>query len=143
LVRGGKWSEEETAEFYKALRMVNTDFRVIGGLLNRDRKSVKLKFKKEEKINLEKVNEALNRENKLPYPKDKLNRIREVDKVRNGQSKKKGDRREYGEQQSLEQDADDIENDAHLSEGALVDTEVAQDYLTALDNQEIDESELV
>lgn len=47
-----KWSEKETAKFYKALSMIGTDFTMIQRLFsNRNRDEIKRKFKREEKLN--------------------------------------------------------------------------------------------
>ncbi len=47
-----KWSEKETAKFYKALSMIGTDFTMIQRLFsNRSRDEIKRKFKREEKLN--------------------------------------------------------------------------------------------
>ncbi|RNA22361.1 transcription factor TFIIIB component B -like protein [Brachionus plicatilis] len=47
-----KWTERETAKFYKALSMVGTDFTMIQKFFpHRNRDEIKRKFKREEKIN--------------------------------------------------------------------------------------------
>lgn len=47
-----KWTERETAKFYKALGMIGTDFTMIQRLFNhRSRDEIKRKFKREEKLN--------------------------------------------------------------------------------------------
>lgn len=47
-----KWTERETAKFYKALSMIGTDFTMIQRLFNhRSRDEIKRKFKREEKLN--------------------------------------------------------------------------------------------
>lgn len=47
-----KWTERETAKFYKALSMIGTDFTMIQRLFShRSRDEIKRKFKREEKIN--------------------------------------------------------------------------------------------
>jgi hypothetical protein len=47
-----KWTDRETAKFYKALSMIGTDFTMIQRLFpNRSRDEIKRKFKREEKLN--------------------------------------------------------------------------------------------
>lgn len=47
-----KWSKHETIKFYKALRMIGTDFTMIQKLFpQRTRDEIKRKFKREERIN--------------------------------------------------------------------------------------------
>ncbi len=47
-----KWTERETAKFYKALGMIGTDFTMIQRLFHhRSRDEIKRKFKREEKLN--------------------------------------------------------------------------------------------
>jgi len=47
-----KWTERETAKFYKALSMIGTDFTMIQRLFShRSRDEIKRKFKREEKLN--------------------------------------------------------------------------------------------
>eukprot|EP01119_Soliformovum_irregulare_P013696 TRINITY_DN366_c0_g3_i5.p1 TRINITY_DN366_c0_g3~~TRINITY_DN366_c0_g3_i5.p1 ORF type:complete len:401 (-),score=148.26 TRINITY_DN366_c0_g3_i5:86-1123(-) len=62
-VRGrGKWTQLETAEFFNALSQFGTDFSMIERLFpDRSRRQIKAKFKKEEKENPAKVNNALDR----------------------------------------------------------------------------------
>lgn len=59
------WSPEETIRFYRCLHTIGTDFSMMIQLFpNRSRRDLKLKFKKEEKLNLMLVNKA------LLYPKE-------------------------------------------------------------------------
>uniref|UniRef100_U5EM50 Putative neuroproteinsis n=1 Tax=Corethrella appendiculata TaxID=1370023 RepID=U5EM50_9DIPT len=54
------WPNDETIRFYKCLHTIGTDFSMMLQLFpNRTRRDLKLKFKKEEKINLALVNKAL------------------------------------------------------------------------------------
>ncbi|KAI4137225.1 MAG: hypothetical protein L6R39_007402 [Caloplaca ligustica] len=53
------WPEEMTDEFYEALRTFGTDFGMIGRMLRKSRRAVKLKFNKEEKVAPERINQAL------------------------------------------------------------------------------------
>ena len=47
-----KWTDRETAKFYKALSMIGTDFTMIQRLFtHRSRDEIKRKFKREEKLN--------------------------------------------------------------------------------------------
>ncbi|XP_059613345.1 transcription factor TFIIIB component B'' homolog [Phlebotomus argentipes] len=58
------WSDNETIIFYKCLHTVGTDFSLMCTLFtNRTRRDLKLKFKKEERLNMHLVNKA------LMYPK--------------------------------------------------------------------------
>ncbi|XP_053979088.1 transcription factor TFIIIB component B'' homolog [Hylaeus volcanicus] len=55
-----EWSKWETLKFYKALNTVGTDFLLMKSVFpNRTRQEIKLKFKKEEKINRNLVEKAL------------------------------------------------------------------------------------
>jgi hypothetical protein len=55
-----KWSTPETDRFFAALRQFGTDFSLIEKLFaNRSRRQIKSKFKKEESLNRERVDEAL------------------------------------------------------------------------------------
>ncbi|XP_076751310.1 uncharacterized protein LOC143432204 [Xylocopa sonorina] len=55
-----EWSKWETLKFYRALNTVGTDFLLMQSLFpNRTRQEIKLKFKKEEKINRNLVEKAL------------------------------------------------------------------------------------
>ncbi len=54
------WNEEVTDRFYQGLRMFGTDFEMISKLFpGRSRRSIKLKFCKEEKLNNERIRETL------------------------------------------------------------------------------------
>ena len=54
------WSEEETERFYEALTMFGTDFFVISKMFApKTRKMIKLKFIREERLDLKRVNAAL------------------------------------------------------------------------------------
>lgn len=55
-----EWSERETLKFYKALNTIGTDFLLMQSLFpHRTRQEMKLKFKKEEKVNRHLVEKAL------------------------------------------------------------------------------------
>ncbi|XP_043264544.1 transcription factor TFIIIB component B'' homolog isoform X1 [Colletes gigas] len=55
-----EWTKWETLKFYKALNTVGTDFLLMQSLFpNRTRQEIKLKFKKEEKVNRNLVEKAL------------------------------------------------------------------------------------
>ncbi|KAM0687944.1 hypothetical protein COBT_000801 [Conglomerata obtusa] len=54
-----RWSKENTEIFYKALKMVGTDFTMIGNVFKLDRKQVKNKYLRELKINKERVDNVL------------------------------------------------------------------------------------
>lgn len=63
-----KWSEKETAKFYKALSMVGTDFTMIQRLFpNRNRDEIKRKFKREERINQALIDKILCKYNFLKF----------------------------------------------------------------------------
>ncbi|KAI4115560.1 MAG: hypothetical protein LQ345_003871 [Seirophora villosa] len=53
------WPEQLTDEFYEALRTFGTDFGMIGRMLRKTRRAVKLKFNREEKADPRRVNQAL------------------------------------------------------------------------------------
>ncbi|GIZ48033.1 hypothetical protein CKM354_001110800 [Cercospora kikuchii] len=55
------WTEEETDEFYDALRMFGTDFLIISKMFPpKTRRMIKAKFTREEKLDPERINRALN-----------------------------------------------------------------------------------
>ncbi|KAG5886501.1 hypothetical protein JTB14_014684 [Gonioctena quinquepunctata] len=58
--RSKTWSHEETVRFYKALNTIGTDFTLMTELFsNRSRRDLKMKFKKEERINGNLLNKAV------------------------------------------------------------------------------------
>ena len=58
--KSGQWNEITTNLFYDGLRMFGTDFEMISKMFpGRTRRSVKLKFCKEEKENLQKIEDTL------------------------------------------------------------------------------------
>jgi transcription factor TFIIIB component B'' len=59
-VKGDAWSEEDTERFYTALAMFGTDFMCITEMFpSRTRKMIKMKFIREERLDLQRVNAAL------------------------------------------------------------------------------------
>ncbi|KAL3285984.1 hypothetical protein HHI36_000498 [Cryptolaemus montrouzieri] len=58
--RSKDWSQSETLRFYKALSTIGTDFSLMCELFpNRTRRELKMKFKKEEKINQSLIDQAV------------------------------------------------------------------------------------
>ncbi|KAJ8976629.1 hypothetical protein NQ317_009721 [Molorchus minor] len=58
--RSKNWSQSETLRFYKALNTIGTDFTLMCELFpRRTRRELKMKFKKEEKINWALINKAI------------------------------------------------------------------------------------
>lgn len=73
--RCGSWNEMLTDQFYDALRMFGTDFEMISKLFpGRTRRSIKLKFCKEEKIDYPRIKEALMGE-RIPVDIDEFSKI--------------------------------------------------------------------
>uniref|UniRef100_A0A182T0Y3 Transcription factor TFIIIB component B'' Myb domain-containing protein n=1 Tax=Anopheles maculatus TaxID=74869 RepID=A0A182T0Y3_9DIPT len=63
--RTKEWDRDETIRFYRCLHTIGTDFSMMLSLFpRRSRRDLKLKFKKEERLNLRLVNKA------LQYPKE-------------------------------------------------------------------------
>ncbi|KAL8772594.1 MAG: hypothetical protein Q9209_002255 [Squamulea sp. 1 TL-2023] len=58
-VMKNSWPEDLTDEFYEALRMFGTDFDMIGRMLRKTRRAIKLKFTREEKSDPDRINQAL------------------------------------------------------------------------------------
>lgn len=88
-MRTQKWDELSTELFYQGLAQFGTDFEMIKKMFpHRERKSIKLKFNKEERINPGRVNRTLRgekREIDLDWFQEKSNlKLEEVD-VLNGQ----------------------------------------------------------
>lgn len=60
-----KWTPEEIETFYKAIRQCGTDFSLVERFFpNRSRRQIKNRYKKEEKTNPSKIDEALR--NRMP-----------------------------------------------------------------------------
>ncbi|KAL8846443.1 MAG: hypothetical protein Q9221_008468 [Calogaya cf. arnoldii] len=57
--KANSWPEELTYEFYDALRMFGTDFDMIGRMLRKTRRAIKLKFTREERLDPDRINQAL------------------------------------------------------------------------------------
>lgn len=58
--KSGQWNEQLTDMFYDGLRMFGTDFGMISKMFpGRTRRSIKLKFCKEEKLNMQKIKDTL------------------------------------------------------------------------------------
>ncbi|KAL8755080.1 MAG: hypothetical protein Q9199_003901 [Rusavskia elegans] len=57
--KANSWPEELTDEFYEALRMFGTDFDMIGRMLRKTRRAIKLKFTREERLDPDRINQAL------------------------------------------------------------------------------------
>lgn len=56
----GQWNEQSTDMFYDGLRMFGTDFGMISKMFpGRTRRSIKLKFSKEEKLDMQKIKDTL------------------------------------------------------------------------------------
>ncbi|CAH2089446.1 unnamed protein product [Euphydryas editha] len=69
--RAAEWSAAETVRFYRALAAIGTDFTLMAPLFpDRTRKELKIKFKKEEKLNGAQVDKALTA--KVPWDMMKL-----------------------------------------------------------------------
>ncbi|KAH1006331.1 transcription factor TFIIIB component B'' homolog [Dendroctonus ponderosae] len=60
VARSLPWSQKETVRFYKALNLIGTDFTLMATLFpTRSRRELKIKFKKEEKNNIQLVERAI------------------------------------------------------------------------------------
>lgn len=57
--KANSWPEELTDEFYEALRMFGTDFDMIGRMLRKTRRAIKLKFTREERLDPDRIDQAL------------------------------------------------------------------------------------
>ncbi|KAL8863390.1 MAG: hypothetical protein Q9178_000071 [Gyalolechia marmorata] len=57
--KANSWSEDLTDEFYEALRMFGTDFDMIGRMLRKSRRAIKLKFTREERQDPDRINQTL------------------------------------------------------------------------------------
>jgi len=99
--RHSDWSEKETLRFYRALSVVGSDFSMMESIFkNRTRQELKLKFKKEEKLNNKMIDKCL-RERGMYTDLDGLmedseeEEDTEEEKGRGRRSKKKRPRRRY------------------------------------------------
>lgn len=73
--KSGGWNEEQTDKFYESLRMFGTDFQMISKMLpGRTRRSVKLKFTREERHNEARIKRALLGE-RLPVDLEEYSRL--------------------------------------------------------------------
>lgn len=73
--KSGGWNEEQTDKFYESLRMFGTDFQMISKMLpGRTRRSVKLKFTREERHNEARIKRALLGEH-LPVDLEEYSRL--------------------------------------------------------------------
>lgn len=73
--KSGGWNEEQTDKFYEALRMFGTDFQMISKMLpGRTRRSVKLKFTREERQDEARIKRALLGE-RLPVDLEEYSRL--------------------------------------------------------------------
>lgn len=73
--KSGGWNEDQTDKFYEALRMFGTDFQMISKMLpGRTRRSVKLKFTREERQDESRIKRALLGE-RLPVDLEEYSRL--------------------------------------------------------------------
>lgn len=73
--KSGGWNEDQTDKFYEALRMFGTDFQMISKMLpGRTRRSVKLKFTREERHDEPRIKRALLGE-RLPVDLEEYSRL--------------------------------------------------------------------
>uniref|UniRef100_A0A182NGT2 Transcription factor TFIIIB component B'' Myb domain-containing protein n=1 Tax=Anopheles dirus TaxID=7168 RepID=A0A182NGT2_9DIPT len=99
------WGDDETIRFYRCLHTIGTDFSMMLSLFpQRSRRDLKLKFKKEERLNLRLVNKA------LLYPKQfNLNELREqfaaedelLEQKRREEQQRKQEAQEHQQKESL------------------------------------------
>merc|ERR1719427_1830817 len=97
--RHSDWSEKETLRFYRALSVVGSDFSMMESIFkNRTRQELKLKFKKEEKLNNKIIDKCL-KERGMYTDLDDLMEDSEDDteeeKTKGKKCKKKRPRRRY------------------------------------------------
>ncbi|XP_038211330.1 transcription initiation factor TFIID subunit 3 [Zerene cesonia] len=102
--RSADWSAPETVRFYRALAAIGTDFTLMAPLFpDRTRRELKLKFKKEEKVNGAQVDKALR--SRIEWDaislKDEFTEEREVEKRRAQEEKDKFMRQKKEEKDRL------------------------------------------
>ncbi|KAL1501569.1 hypothetical protein ABEB36_006869 [Hypothenemus hampei] len=113
--RARAWTQTETLRFYKALNLIGTDFTVMAQLFpKRNRRELKTKFKKEERINRGLIDKAL----KEPCQYNFLDLKRELDveqeeeaflqKLREDELKKSKEERETKKKRKLENSNKDV-----------------------------------
>merc|ERR1719369_575534 len=98
--RHNDWSEKETIKFYKALSVVGSDFSMMESIFkNRTRQELKLKFKKEEKMNNKMIDKCLSERGMFTdlngLMEDSEDEDDVVEKGRGRKAKKKRPRRRY------------------------------------------------
>ena len=112
--KSGGWNELLTERFYEGLRMFGTDFEMISKMFpGRTRHKIKLKFVKEERINLDKIKAALLGE-KLPVDLPEFEKMAgfEVDDPKELEMEMQEDRKRLEEETLAEKQAlDDIRNE--------------------------------
>jgi hypothetical protein len=80
-----KWTAEETRKFYKAIEIFGADFSMIAKLFpTRNRDQIKNKFRKEEKTNIHKIDEAFKKNNTLGK-RSLMDRIRNFNQAFNAE----------------------------------------------------------
>jgi len=98
--RHSDWSEKETLRFYRALSVVGSDFSMMESIFkNRTRQELKLKFKKEEKLNNKMIDKCLRERGMYTdlagLMEDSEEDEMEEEKGRGRKAKKKRPRRRY------------------------------------------------
>ena len=120
------WDEELTDLFYDGLRMFGTDFGMIARMFpGRSRRTIKLKFTKEEKVNEAKIDQILRHERK-PVDLEEFSRLSKTtyDDVNEHKRDLEEDRRHLEEEQAKQKEAiDEIvrrrEDDVAAESGAI------------------------
>lgn len=113
------WPESMTDEFYEALRMFGTDFGMIGKMLRKTRRAIKLKFTREEKQDPNRIHKTLLGE-RIPVDVEEYSR------------------RAGEEIQELEEHERIMEEDRKEIEGQAAEEQLAKEAQERLRNEEIE-----
>ncbi|KAL8643264.1 MAG: hypothetical protein Q9228_000159 [Teloschistes exilis] len=113
------WPETMTDEFYEALRMFGTDFGMIGKMLRKTRRAIKLKFTREEKQDPNRIRKTLLGE-RIPINMEEYSR------------------RAGEEIQELEEHERIMEEDRKKIEGQAAEEQLAREEHERLRNEEIE-----
>ncbi|KAI4260242.1 MAG: hypothetical protein LQ352_000364 [Teloschistes flavicans] len=119
------WPESLTDEFYEALRMFGTDFGMIGKMLRKTRRAVKLKFNREEKQDPNRIKETLLGE-RIPVDVEEYSRRagEEIKELDEHERMMEEDRKEIeghaAEERRAREEQDRLRNEAIEKERAAV-----------------------
>lgn len=135
--KSGSWNEDATLKFYDGLRMFGTDFEMISKMFpGRTRRSIKLKFCKEEKLDKERIKETLSPEERIPVDIEEFSRMCNTvfDDPKELERDMEEDRKRLEEEQVQEKKAMEDAVSRRADEAAAEGAAVADDASSAKEN---------